>query len=76
MMPSKPLMPLVLPPVPSSQARAADLHDAQGGGADGVGEVAAGGRDRTDDGDGADALGVAEDLALARAFVEGCETRA
>ena len=42
-----------------------DLHDAEGGRADGVGEVAARGGYRANDGDGADALGVAEDLALA-----------
>ena len=53
-----------------------DLHDAEGGGAHGVGEVAARGGYRANDGDGTDALGVAEDLALATALVEGSEPRA
>ena len=52
------------------------LHNAQGGGAHGVREVATGRRDGADDGDGADALRRAHQSGLARAFVEGGEAGA
>jgi hypothetical protein len=53
-----------------------DLHDAERRGGDGVGEVAAGGRDGADDGDGSLALGRAEAAREARALLEAREARA
>mmetsp|Transcript_125902 Transcript_125902/g.187926 ORF Transcript_125902/g.187926 Transcript_125902/m.187926 type:complete len:462 (-) Transcript_125902:85-1470(-) len=51
------------------------LHDTEGGCAHRVGEISAGRRHSTHDGDGASALGVAEALDLASALVEGRQTR-
>mmetsp|Transcript_35117 Transcript_35117/g.87523 ORF Transcript_35117/g.87523 Transcript_35117/m.87523 type:complete len:342 (+) Transcript_35117:341-1366(+) len=53
-----------------------DLNDAERGRAHWVGEVATGRRDGADDGNGAGALGRAEELRLARPLVERGEARA
>mmetsp|Transcript_22668 Transcript_22668/g.28037 ORF Transcript_22668/g.28037 Transcript_22668/m.28037 type:complete len:203 (-) Transcript_22668:154-762(-) len=53
-----------------------DLDDAKRGGADGVGEIATGWGDGTDNGDGAVARGGASHGCLAGALVEGSEARA
>lgn len=50
-----------------------DLHDTEGGGGDGIGEVTTWWRHGTDDGDGTLTLGRAEGLDLAGTLVEGGE---